>query len=54
MRPPTPEPALEAAPPFVAPPAEPHFSLLRLSAAQRAAGASAILVLLWLAVWWAL
>jgi hypothetical protein len=35
-------------------PVEPHFSLLRLSAGQRAAGACVVLALLWLAVWWAL
>jgi hypothetical protein len=34
--------------------AEPHFSLLRLSAGKRLAGAAVVLTLLWLAVWWAL
>jgi hypothetical protein len=34
--------------------AEPHFSLLRLSAGQRLGGASVIIAALWLAVWWAL
>ncbi len=37
-----------------APSAAPHFSLLRLSAGQRVAGAVVILAFLWLAVWWAL
>ncbi len=43
--------ASAAAPPAAA---EPHFSLLRLSAGQRLAGASVVLVFLWMAVWWAL
>jgi len=34
--------------------AEPAFSLLRLSAVQRLAGAGVVAALLWLAVWWAL
>ncbi len=34
--------------------AEPHFSLLRLSAGQRLLGAGLVIVGLWLAVWWAL
>jgi hypothetical protein len=34
--------------------AEPGFSLLRLSAAERLAGAGLIAGLLWLLVWWAL
>jgi hypothetical protein len=34
--------------------AEPHFSLLRLSAAQRLVGALLMIACLWLAVWWAL
>jgi hypothetical protein len=33
---------------------EPGFSLLRLSAAERLAGAGLISGLLWLMVWWAL
>ena len=33
---------------------EPGFSLLRLSAAERLAGAGLIAGLLWLLVWWAL
>jgi hypothetical protein len=35
-------------------PAEPHFSLLRLSAGRRVLGACVVLAALWLAVWWAL
>jgi hypothetical protein len=34
--------------------AEPHFSLLRMSAGRRVLGAFVILAGLWLAVWWAL
>jgi hypothetical protein len=34
--------------------AEPRFSLLRLSAVERLAGASVLAAALWLAVWWAL
>jgi hypothetical protein len=34
--------------------AEPRFSLLRLSAAERLAGAGVLAAALWLAVWWAL
>jgi hypothetical protein len=34
--------------------AEPGFSLLRLSVAERLAGAGLIAGLLWLLVWWAL
>jgi hypothetical protein len=48
-----PEPALGDARPLPAP-AEPHFSLLRLSAGERVAGAAGALAFLWLAVWWAL
>jgi hypothetical protein len=33
---------------------QPHFSLLRLSAAERLAGVSIVIAALWLAVWWAL
>jgi hypothetical protein len=51
---PAPEPGLQEAQPFASGPAEPHFSLLRLSAGQRVAGVSVILAMLWLAVWWAL
>jgi hypothetical protein len=35
-------------------PADPHFSLLRMSAGRRLLGACVILAVLWLAVWWAL
>jgi hypothetical protein len=45
---------IETAGPEAAPTSAPHFSLLRLSAAQRLAGAGAVLACLWLAVWWAL
>lgn len=34
--------------------AEPRFSLLRISAAQRAGGAAVLVALLWAAVFWAL
>ncbi len=33
---------------------EPGFSLLRLSALERLAGAAALAVLIWAGVWWAL
>jgi hypothetical protein len=33
---------------------QPHFSLLRLSAAERLAGVSILIAALWAAVWWAL
>jgi hypothetical protein len=36
------------------PAADPHFSLLRMSAGRRVLGAAGLLALLWLAVWWAL
>jgi hypothetical protein len=32
----------------------PHFSLLRMSAAERLAGVGIVIAVLWLAVWWAL
>jgi hypothetical protein len=53
---PLPEPGLDAAPPGETRPAAatPHFSLLRLSAAERLMGVGVVLVLLWTAVWWAL
>ncbi len=35
-------------------PVEPGFSLLRLSAVERLAGAGMIAAALWIAVWWAL
>jgi hypothetical protein len=49
-----PETAMEEPLPPAASIDEPHFSLLRLSASQRVAGASVVVALLWLAVWWAL
>jgi hypothetical protein len=53
---PLPEPGLDAAAPGETRPAAatPHFSLLRLSAAERLMGVVGVLAMLWSAVWWAL